>query len=56
MLGEYEMSKTTGGWVYLDSNLPIVQNHGKMHICCRGEIFVLEISVSVGQLVVQPTS
>lgn len=48
MLGESEMSETTSSCVYLGSNLPIIQNPGKMKLCCWGEVFVLKIGFSLG--------
>lgn len=48
MLGESEMSETTGSCVYLGSNLPITQNPGKMRLCCRGEAFGLKAGFNLG--------
>jgi len=48
MLGESEMSETTGSCVYLGSNLPITHNPGKMKLCCRGEAFGLKTGFNLG--------
>lgn len=48
MPGESKMPQITGSRVYFDSDLPTVQNPGKIKTCCRGEVFLLEIGLGQG--------